>query len=76
MSLREISNKFNEFFVNIGPKLASNINHTGKNYYDYLNETSSSSMYFKLIVESDIMEIINKFNPTKSGVVITTLAMI
>ena len=27
-----ISNQFNDFFVNIGPKLASNIHSSGKNY--------------------------------------------
>ena len=26
----KISNSFNDFFVNIGPKLASGINHSGK----------------------------------------------
>ena len=33
---QDILNKFNDFSVNIGPKLASNIHNTSKNYYDYL----------------------------------------
>ena len=64
---QDISNQFNDFFVNVGPKLASDIQHNGKNYYDYLQDMTSSSMYMKPIVESDIMEIISKFNPSKSA---------
>ena len=54
---QDISSKFNEFFVNIGPELAANIHNTGKNY----------SMYFKPIVEMDIIKIINKFNSNKGA---------
>ncbi len=31
-------NAFNDFFVDIGPKLASKIQHAGKNYYEYMGE--------------------------------------
>ena len=41
---QDISNKFNDFFVNIGPELAANIHNTGKNYYDYLKDVNPSSM--------------------------------
>ena len=64
---QEICNQFNSFFVNVGPKLASNIKNTGKNYYDYLPDMRSSSMYMKPIVELDIAKIIDKFNPNKSA---------
>ena len=33
---QDISNQFNDFFVNGGPKFASDIQNTGKNYSDYL----------------------------------------
>ena len=46
---QDISNKFNDFVVNIGTKLASHIHNTGKNYYDYLYITPSS-MYLRPIV--------------------------
>ena len=55
------------FFVNIGPKLASDIQNTGKSYYDYLHSMRSSSMYMKPIVESDILKIVKKFNVSKSA---------
>ena len=32
---KEISDAFNNYII--GPKLASKIQHTGKNYFDYLN---------------------------------------
>ena len=43
----DISNGFNDFFVNIGPKLASEIHSTGKNYYDYLGDMKTSNMFYK-----------------------------
>ncbi len=61
-----ISNDFNDFFVNIGPKLASTITTDGKNYYDYLKTPLSSSMYMKPIVPEEIVKIIYKFNANKS----------
>ena len=63
----EISNQFNDFFVNVGPKLASNIQSTGKSYFEYLKNPINSSMYMKPIVEMDITKIIEKFNPNKSA---------
>ena len=64
----DISNQFNDFFVNVGPKLASNIQSTGKSYFEYLkNPIKYSSMYMKPIVEMDITKIIGKFNQNKSA---------
>ena len=64
---QEICNKFKDLFANVGPKLASGIQNTGKNYYYYLPDNGSSCMYMKHIVESDITKIIDKFNPNKSA---------
>ena len=64
---QEICNQFNSFFVNVGPKLSSNIKNTGKNYYDYLPDMRSGGMYMKPIVELDIAKIIDKFDPNKSA---------
>jgi len=63
----DISNQFNNFFVNIGPNLASNITNTGKNYFDYLKDTNTKSMYMRPIVEMEIIKIIEKFDPNKSA---------
>ena len=64
---QDICNNFNSFFVNVGPKLASDIKNTGKNYYDYLQDMRPTSMFMKPIVESDIMKIIDKFKQNKSA---------
>ncbi len=40
----KISNEFNDFFVNIGPKLASKIQHSGKDYYEYLTRKKLSKL--------------------------------
>ena len=61
---KDVSNRFNDFFVNIGPKLASNIQCTGKKYFDYLQDTNTSNMYMKPIVDMDIIKI---FNQNKSA---------
>lgn len=64
---QEISNEFNNFFVNIGPKLASNISNIGKDYHDYLHNPLQSSMFMKPIVEIEVNKIIDKFNQNKSS---------
>jgi len=66
---QHICNHFNDFFVNVGPELASKIHHSGKDYFDYLNyaNVTTNSMYFKPIVEKEIVKIIGKFNPNKSA---------
>jgi len=63
----DIANGFNDFFVNVGPKLASNIHNDGKKYYDYLKDPQTCSMYMKPIVEMDIVKIIKKFDQNKSA---------
>ena len=64
---QDISNKFNDFFVNIGPKLASDIHNTGKNYYDYLKDVAPSSMYLRPIVERDVIKIIDKLDDSRTS---------
>ena len=44
----DIANKFNTFFTNIGPSLASKITTTGnKTYKSFLNEPSTHEFTFK-----------------------------
>ena len=62
-----ISNEFNDFFVNVGPNLASKIQSTGKHYYDYLSTAHKQSIFMRPIVEDEILKIINKFDKNKSA---------
>ena len=64
---QENCNTFKYFFVNVLPKLASGIQNTGKNYYDYLPDMRSNSMHIKPIVATDIIKKIDKFNSNKSA---------
>ena len=43
----EIVSKFNQYFANIGPKLASTIHHEGKNFSSYLQNQSNATCFFK-----------------------------
>ena len=61
-----ISNSFNDFFVNIGPKLASEINHTGKDYFEYLKNPTPNCVFMKPIISEEIIKIVSKFNQNKS----------
>ena len=62
-----ISDEFNNFFVNIGPKLASTIQTNGPKYSEYMPEPFSTNMYFKPIVTEEIRKIICKFDQNKSA---------
>ena len=62
----EISNSFNDSFVNIGPKLASGIKHNGKDFFDYLLNPTQKSLFMKPILADEIVKIISRFNQNKS----------
>ena len=66
-SPEDIANQFNDFFVNVGPKFASDIPNTQTKYYDYLRDPKKSSMYMKPIIEKDVIKIIDKFKQNKSA---------
>ena len=59
-----IAKQFNEFFVNIGSKLAQTIPNvdTQKTVNSYLTNKTSSAFKFKLITEEDIFKIISKLD--------------
>ena len=61
-----ISNSFNNFFVDVGPKLASNIKHSGKDYFEYLFNPTQNSLFMKPIVADEVVKIIGKLNQNKS----------
>ena len=61
-----ISSCFNNFFVNIGPKLALDINHAGKDYFEYLKDPAQRCLFMKPIVAEEIIKIVKTFNPNKS----------
>ena len=44
----EISNKFNEFFANIGPKLAKKITEVNQTFESYIPKIETSLLYSEL----------------------------
>ena len=60
---RTIADKFNEFFVNIGPNLASRISpNPTKSYRNYLRNPTSLTFSFKQINEKGTLTVINNPN--------------
>ena len=45
---RKIADKFNEFFTNVGPKLAKEIKKASKNFKTYLSPVKSELEYSEL----------------------------
>ena len=63
----EIASKFNQYFANLGPTLASTIHHTGKNFSSYLQNSSNETCFFKPTNEHEILKIIKKLGSRKSA---------
>ena len=58
---------FNEYFVNIGPNLASNIPDSGTNFRNFLKDQNPQSLFFAPVVEEEVKDIINNLNAKKSS---------
>ena len=59
---RNIANKFNDFFVNIGPKLAGQIECIpNKNIYDYLPKSNTNSMFLSPVDKNEIVTTVKNF---------------
>ena len=64
----EIAESFNDFFVNIGPKLANEIKiNTNKSYKTYLTEKISSTLNFNMVDTETIEDIIEKLKSKSSA---------
>jgi len=60
-----IATAFNNFFVNIGPRLASTI-HSNVNFRDYLFNGTENSLFFIPTNENEILDIVRSFKMSKS----------
>ena len=64
----DIANIFNDYFVNIGPKLASNIiPDTSSSHTDYLMHPNPNSLFFVPVTESEVSDIVNGLHNKKSS---------
>ena len=64
---KEIATEFNRYFANIGPSSASTIQHSGKNYSSYLQNSNSKTCFFKPTDEAEITKLIKKLGSRKSA---------
>ena len=64
----DIPNKFKEYFINLGPKLAAKIknNTSGATYFNYMGNKNQNSMFFDPIIELKLETEIRNMNPNKS----------
>ena len=62
-----IAEKFNDFFINVGPNFAAKINTEGKRVFtSYLTKTIEHTFTFDNVTIEDISKIITKFEPKTS----------
>ena len=63
-----IANKFNTYFVEIGPTLAGKIpNFPNRSYTDYLNDPLTSNLIFQNVTEAEVSKIIDELKPKASA---------
>ena len=67
MDPRAIANGFNNFFVNIGPTLASKITIGGISHGNFLNENLQSSLFLEPTNINEIKEVISKLKNGAPG---------
>ena len=60
----EIANSFNNFFVEVGPKLAATIKQENNdvNILDFMGDAKINSMFLEGVVEQEIIDIVNNCN--------------
>ena len=62
-----ICNKFNDFFVNIGPTLAKSIPKVNKSPLSYMGNRMTESIYLEPVTEKEINTLISALKDTATG---------
>ena len=62
-----IADKFNEYFINVGPSLAKDIPKNQFTPHKYLNNRIIDSIYLNPVIEEEVVKIISKFKDTAAG---------
>ena len=66
----EIANNLNEYFVNVGPRLAKKNSEQSTNYKAYLTNTDNNSTFLHLITEKEVeveISLLKENNATRYG---------
>ena len=62
-----IVNKFNDFFINIGPELAKNILPNDKNPSEYITNVSEATLTINAVFDTEVATIIGNFYDSAAG---------
>ena len=62
-----IANKFNDFFINIGPELESKIEESSITYTHYLNEPNQNSLFVEPVTEEEINKLFKSLKDSAAG---------
>ena len=62
----EISNMFNEYFTNIGPKLASTVTTNTGHFTQHLSNNHNKSLFFIPTNNGEILKVVQSLKPSKS----------
>ena len=62
-----IANKFNDFFINIGPELAKNIPPSNKSPFEYITNVSEATFTINAVTDAEVANIIGNFNDSAAG---------
>ena len=62
-----IANKFNDFFINIGPELAKNIPPGNKSPSEYIINVSEATFTINAVTDTEVANIIDNFNDSAAG---------
>ena len=62
-----IANKFNDFFINIGPELAKNIPPSNKSPSEYITNVSEATFTINAVTDTEVANIIGNFNDNAAG---------
>lgn len=65
-SAKDISDKFNEYFQDVGPSLASKISPSKKNYKDYLKDRVESKFFLRPTTFHEVSELIEELDSHKA----------
>ena len=63
----EITNRFNNYFTNVGPTLSRQIKKTPKKFTEYLSNKCQNSIFLEPITQSEVERELMKLNPNKSS---------
>ena len=63
----EIANNFNNFFINVGPTLASKIPNSHKNLNDYIKISILDSFFVQATCEEEIENILYRLTNSSAG---------